>query len=90
VVILGSLLLIAAAALIALLVKRGARGVAVAVLIIVTLVGVPLAILGVLTMGFSSEPADTRLGAFLLFGSLIIGGGIAWLCVVEMKRAAPH
>jgi hypothetical protein len=89
-VVLGVLLLIAAAALIAVLVRRGARGIAVAVLIIVALISVPLAMFGVLTMGFSSGPEDTRLGAFLLFGSLIIGGGIAWVCVVEIKRAAPH
>lgn len=86
---LGILLLVGLVLLLVVAARRGASGGQIAILVITGIVSIPAALFGILIMGFSGSAEDTRNGAILLAFSLIVGGGIAAVCVWKSpKRGA--
>jgi hypothetical protein len=74
------------AVLVAVAARRGASAVQTVVLILTALITIPAAMFGVIIQGFSGSAEDTRTGAVLLVGSLIVGGGTAFICISNLKR----
>jgi hypothetical protein len=72
--------------------RRGASAVQTVILILTVLIltvlmTIPAAMFGVIILGFSGSAEDTRAGAVLLLGSLIVGGGIAFVCISKTETA---
>jgi hypothetical protein len=90
-IFLGALLFAAVAILLTVASRRGAPGVQVFVLSMTALIFIPVALFGVIIMGFSDGVEDTRTGVTLLTASAIVGGGIAIGCISRMKKpSVPH
>jgi hypothetical protein len=66
--------------------RRRASAVQTVILILTALVTIPTAMFGAIILGFSGSAEDTRTGAVLLAGSLIVGGGIAFACIAKLKK----
>jgi ABC-type proline/glycine betaine transport system permease subunit len=86
-VFLGAVLLVAVGLLIAVAVRRGTSATSAVILMLVGLFTIPVAVFGVIVMGFSGSPEDTTTGAVLLFGSTI-AGGIAIACISRLKKSS--
>jgi hypothetical protein len=84
-VLLGALLFAVVAILLAVASRRGAAGVQLFILAMTGLVFIPVALFGVIIMGFSDGAEDTRTGVMLLTASAVAGGGIAIGCISRMK-----
>jgi drug/metabolite transporter (DMT)-like permease len=85
-VLLGALLFAAVAILLAVASRRGAPAVQLFILAMTALVFIPVALFGVIIMGFSDGAEDTRTGVMLLTASAVAGGGIAIGCISRMKK----
>ena len=90
-VLLGALLFAVVAILLAVASRRGAPGVQLFILSMTALVFIPVALFGVIMMGFADGVEDTSTGVMLLTASAVAGGGIAIGCISRMKKpSVPH
>jgi hypothetical protein len=88
---LGALLFAAVAILLTVASRRGAPGVQIFILSMTALIFIPVALFGVIIMGFSDGVEDTRTGVMLLTASAVAGGSIAIGCISRMKKpSVPH
>ena len=87
-VFLGTVLLGVVGILLVVASRRGAPAAQIFIMAATALVFIPIALFGVLVMGFSDGAEDTRTGVILLVGSVIAGGGIAIGCISRMKKTS--
>lgn len=90
-VLLGALLFAVVAILLVVASRRGAPGVQLFILSMTALVFIPVALFGMIMMGFADGVEDTSTGVMLLTASAVAGGGIAIGCISRMKKpSVPH
>ena len=87
-VFLGAVLLGIVGILLVVASRRGAPAAQIFIMAATALVFIPVALFGVLVMGFSDGTEDTRTGVILLVGSVIAGGGITIGCISRMKKTS--
>ena len=87
-VVLGTILLGVVGILLVVASRRGAPAAQIFIMAATALVFIPIALFGVLVMGFSDGAEDTRTGVILLVGSVVAGGGIAIGCISRMRKTS--